>query len=404
LTDARRVRLAALTAALLVVGLAALAVLARPAKAAPGKHFYGITPATQLSDEEYAWIANGGVRALRMPFFWEDIQPTGRRQFDWRTTDRMVGAAAAEGILVQPFVMGVPTWLVPPDARHWPPLRARAIKAWRALLAALVERYGPGGEFWELVTLFDPTIAPRPIRTWQIWNESNARTYWRPGRSAPERYARLLQISDRVLERVDPGAKVISAGLFEMPSDGMRSPKFISRLYQAPGAASSFDALGLHPYARVPRAVTDQIELVREIMKRNGDRRKPIWITELGWPTSVVVGGGYFAKTEEGQARALRRTFNRILNHRGRWRVKRVVWYTWRDNDLFGACNLCRYSGLMRQDLTPKPAWRAFVRFTGGSPKRPEPAPAEASPAPAGAAVTPTALRRGSPLTSARGR
>jgi hypothetical protein len=398
------VRLAAFTAALLALGFVVVAAVARPAKAAPGKHFFGIAPATQLSDEEYAWIANAGVRALRMPFFWEDLQPTRRREFDWRATDRMVGAAATEGILVQPFVMGVPTWLAARDARRWPPLGPRAAKAWKALLTALVERYGPGGEFWEGVALFDPTIAPRPIRTWQIWNEANARTYWRPGRSAPERYARLLRISDAVLRRTDPAAQVISAGLFEMPSDGMRAPKFIARLYRERDARTSFDALGLHPYARVPRAVTDQIEVVRGIMKRNGDHRKPIWITELGWPTSVVVGGGYFAKTEEGQARALRRTFNRILNHRRRWRIERLVWYTWRDNDLFGACNLCRYSGLVREDLTPKPAWRTFVRFTGGSPKRPEPEPTEASPAPAVASVAPAALRRGSPLTSARGR
>jgi hypothetical protein len=386
----------ALAPALISFALCAAVLLAmalpHAATAATGERFYGIAPATKLSDDELARMANARVGMLRVPFFWQVIQPRNRRTYDWREIDDLVVRAAQHGILIQPFVMGVPEWLGGEDANPRPPLNSRARKAWRRLLTAMVERYGPDGIIWQLLGLYDPTTEPLPIRAWQIWNEPNARTYWQPGRTAPERYARLLRISDRTLARADPGAKVIAAGLFEMPSDGMRMPPFVERLYEA-GGGRSFDALALHPYARVPHAVTDQIELGRRIMRRHGDRRKPIWVTELGWPTDTVVGGGYFTKTEEGQARALERTYGRILSHRRQWKVERLVWYTWRDNERFATCNLCRYSGLFRADLTPKPSWEAFVGFTGGSPDPPAPVSGAAGASPVAVqGAEPTAL------------
>jgi polysaccharide biosynthesis protein PslG len=388
--------------AVLALCLATLAAVAFPrsAEAAPSRGFYGITPATKLSEQEYARIGNARVGTLRVPFFWQSIQPLNRHTYDWRPIDELVIDAARNGIRIEPFVMGVPEWLGGQDAHPYPPLSSRAKSAWRRLLTAMVERYGPEGVIWQILELYEPSTVALPIGTWQIWNEANARTYWEPGRTAPERYAKLLKISHRALAQADRGAKVIAAGLFEMPSDGMRMPPFVDRLYRA-GAKRHFDALALHPYARVPGAVTDQIEVAREIMRRHGDRRKPIWITELGWPTDTVVGGGFFTKSEAGQARALERTFDRILSHRRRWKVKRLVWYTWRDNDRFLTCNLCRYSGLFRADLTPKPSWEAFVGFTGGSPDPPAPEPGMAEPA-----ATPAAIGGAGPvpLTSARGR
>jgi hypothetical protein len=382
------------TFTILATCLAALVALAspEPAGAGPGKRFYGIAPATKLSQEELARMGSANVGTLRVPFFWQEIQPVGRRHYEWRAIDELAVEAARNDIRLQPFVMGVPEWLGGEDANPRPPLNPRARKGWRRLLTAMVERYGPNGILWQLLELYEPTTESQPIRTWQIWNEPNARTYWTPGRNAPERYARLLEISDRALDRADPGAKVIAAGLFEMPSDGMRMPPFLERLYEA-GGGRTFDVLALHPYARVPGAVADQIEVARAIMRRHGDRRKPLWITELGWPTDTVVGGGYFTKSEAGQARALEKTYKLILSHRRHWKIESVVWYTWRDNDRFPTCNLCRYSGLFRADLTPKPSWGALVSFMGGSPEPPPESQPPPEPQPAAArGAEPTAL------------
>jgi exo-beta-1,3-glucanase (GH17 family) len=94
---------------------------------------------------------------------------------------------------------------------------------------------------------------------------------------------------------------------------------------------------------------------------------KPIWVTEIGWPTRGTKVG-HFRKTLRGQANTLRRSFNLMLARRERWGIQRVVWYTWRDNRLLPSCHICSYSGLFKRNGGPKPAWYAFVNFTGGKP------------------------------------
>jgi hypothetical protein len=309
------------------------------------------------------------VGEIRIPFFWEDIQPINGLHFDWSKYDRTVREAARRGIRVQPFVMGVPRWLRESRPRGvYPPLDDEALAAWRAFLGAAVDRYGRGGSFWSGLSLQEPAVPEMPVESWQIWNEPNAESYFRPRQGAPQRYALLLAESAETVRAHDAGALVIAAGMFVTPPDGIRMQRFLRRLYRVEGAAASFDAAALHPYAPNVKRSLNQLRSGRRIMERNGDGDKPLWVTELGWPTLAEMGNGSFVTTERGQRKRLSLSFRRILRLREEWRIDRLVWYTWRDNDLFDGCNLCRSSGLFREDLTPKPAWRAFVRFTGGSP------------------------------------
>jgi hypothetical protein len=352
--------------------LAGAAVLCSPGAAMaqgelPGG-FYGITPATRLSDEEFARMGAARVGTLRVPFFWSELQPIDGRHFDWRRTDRIVEHAAMNGIEVVPFILGVPPWLRN-DAEE-PPLDQRGREAWGDLLRALAARYGTDGTFWTLFQLLHPGVAPAPITAWQIWNEPSDKTYWRPIGTAPKRYAELLAISDRVLGEADPAASVIAAGLWERPDGGIPMRRFLTRLYRA-GAGDFLDAIALHPYAGGYPGVIRQLDAARRVMRRFNDADKPLWITEIGWPTRHRVGGGGFVRSERRQEALLRRTFGALLASRETYRLERLVWYTWRDNELFEACNLCRYSGLFREDMTPKPAWDDFVAFTGGSTEAP---------------------------------
>jgi Glycosyl hydrolase catalytic core len=359
---------------LLAAGAAAGLLCSGHAVAATPSGFYGITPATNLSEEEFARMGAGDVGTLRVPFHWEDIQPHSPEEFDYSKSDRVVGLAAHNGMRVLPVVQGVPSWLGSRSDPPWPPLDARGREAWSRLLGALADRYGPAGSFWES-SLLDPAPPKIPITAWQIWNEPSDTSYWYPIERGPRGYAKLLRISDRVLARHDPAAEVIAAGLWENPKGGIPMPKFLTRFYRVRGVEKSFDAAALHPYAGSVKRVVSQIKDAREVMKEAGDRRKPIWITELGWPTAHEVGGAGFVVSEREQKRLLKATYERLLDHRNEWEIERLVWYTWRDNDLFPTCNICRTSGLFRRNGTPKPAWHAFVEFTGGSPDAPPPGP-----------------------------
>lgn len=377
----RGIRLAATSAALaaLLAAGAAASPGAPAAEAAQRANIFSLVPSTWLSWEEYERLGAGGVRAIRVPFFWHVLQPDKGAGFHWGTTDHVAAYAAANGIRLQPFVMGVPGWMERPKA--YPAVRsAKFRKAWKRLLGALIRRYGPGGYLWRWLGQVAPQVKPHPVKAWQVWNEPNARSYWRPVSRSPELYARLLRFSERVIHARQPGAAVIAAGIFETPTDGITMQRFLRRFYDTARVRDGFDALALHPYARNTAKVMEQLRFARKLMARHGDARKPLRVTEVGWPTKVTNGNGVFTKTELGQRRLLTRTFRAFLRHRERLRLESVTWYTWRDNDLYSTCDLCRFSGLFRRNGSAKPAWGAFVRFTGGSRQAPKAAGAHPPP------------------------
>ena len=59
--------------------------------------------------------------------------------------------------------------------------------------------------------------------------------------------------------------------------------------------------MAVHPYAENARGVEGELSRIRCVMRRRGDGRTPVWISELGWAT----GGDsdYFSTTpaEPGQ-------------------------------------------------------------------------------------------------------
>jgi hypothetical protein len=353
-------------ALLLPAGTPASGATAAEERAA--RSLLAIAPSTRLNSLEYARMQMGGVRTLRVPMFWQDLQPAPGNSYDFAKSDEVAVYAAYFGMRLRPFVMGVPDWLQDKsNTPAYPPVSTRVFKReWRALLTALVQRYGPGGELWrELKTSF-PEIRKQPIRDWQIWNEPNARTYFRPGETAPQEYGKLLKLSASAIRRQDRGANVIAAGVFLTPLDGVTMPEFVRALYRVPRITASFDALALHPYAKNTGGVIKQIRLARRLMKAEKDEETELWITELGWPTERSYGRGLFVKSEAGQKRLLAKTFGTIIKNRKLWHIGSLTWYTWRDNDFFANCDLCRFSGLFRDDLTAKPAWSAFVNLTGG--------------------------------------
>ncbi len=354
-----------------VIAIAMLALAAAPAGAAasaPPPEFFGLTPAigftpeTQVSEEEWAQMSAGGVGSVRAAFFWFQIQSEDEDEFNWSRTDSIVYYATKYGMDVEPFVMGTPEWLARPSAPTIPVDSPAATRYWERLLIELVERYGPQGEFWTILQEEDPSVSPNPIDVWQVWNEPNSSTYWRPTEDAPERYAQFLKVSANAIHSRDPAARITAAGLFEHPREGMGVRRFLERFYAVPGVKKAFDALAIHPYARGWMGAVDQIRDVRAIMRRNRDGRTALRITELGWPTRFNGhGGDIYTKTEDEQARLLTEIYTTILTRRVQWNIERLFWFTWRDNNLTPNCNLCSHSGLFRRDMTPKPAWDAYV-------------------------------------------
>jgi hypothetical protein len=352
----RRIALLALVGA----GLALLSAPAVPAAAGSTvpKGFFGVVPQGPLAASDFARM-RGVVGTLRIPVYWPRLEPRPG-ELDFGELDPIVSAAADAGVRVLPFVYGTPAWLAG-DPTH-PPLSRRALGAWARFLRALTRRYGPGGNVWA------GRSAPMPIRQWQIWNEPNFLLFWRPRPSAAG-YARLLRASASAIRGVDPGARIVAAGLAPVEG-GMLPWAFLRKLYAVPGVERSIDLAALHPYSSTLAGVTYQVRKARQVLAAAGEPRTPLLISELGVASASRLPTG-FDWGLKGQASFLLRAYRLLLGARVRWHIAGIDWYAWRD--LSGAdphCVFCESAGLFDTTGRPKPAWRAFrqmVRFSGRS-------------------------------------
>jgi hypothetical protein len=358
------------TAALLIALCAALAAPST-AQALP-KTFFGIAPQTALTETDASYMRAGRIGSVRWPFEWGGIQPTANGGYQWAAIDEVVAVAARSGLQVFPFLYGTPRWLARKPTTM-PIDSARARKAWVAFVTAAIDRYGPGGDFWNerapgVVEYALPVPRPVPIRTWQVWNEANFFYFAYP--VSPGRYARLLKLTQPAIKAADPTAKVILSGLFGAPDEGgkrgMDADDFLDALYRSPGIKSRFDAVALHPYAFHVDDLEELTEGIREVIVDNRDRRAQLYITEMGWGSQNDPQIVAFEQGIGGQARELRGAYRYLIRHRGRLNLKGTYWFSWKDIE--GACNFCDSVGLFRKGprFKPKPAWHAFVGLTGG--------------------------------------
>jgi hypothetical protein len=344
----------------LIVALLALTPAMAGSLAVAPRGFIGISPQGDTDGVDYGLMEMAGISSVRLPMSWATIEPQARDRFspNWEWFDEEVTLAAQRGIRVFPFLWGTPKW-VSPRLGGEPVANARQRREWSRFLRAAVYRYGPRGSFWR-----EHREVPRlPIRQWEIWNEENIVTFSRE--PDPVRFARLIEISGRLLHRADPGSTVILGGLFGQPLQippNVHSGVFLSELYSVPGIERYFDGVALHPYVAAAAAMEGEIENLRQVMAFNGDADTPLYVTEMGWGSD-----GFESRWERGvrgQARELDRAFAMLASNRHRWRIGGVWWFSW--IDAANACQFCDSAGLLTADREAKPSWYRFNAWTGG--------------------------------------
>jgi GH35 family endo-1,4-beta-xylanase len=360
-----------------------LALGAGPTSAAKGHHhhhhrlrvpkaFLGVLPGpSPIDPTDAAKITATKIRTVRTGLTWATVQRK-RGPFDWKTSDRMVGRLAANGITMLPTLGGTPSWVA--DKGTTAPVANQAAKdAWQTFVTAAVRRYGPDGTFWvpdaSGRSPFNRECAcraaPAPIKAWQIWNEPNLKNYFTP-KPSPGKYAELVRISRTAIDAADPDAKLVLAGLSDGGEPGKAgSIPFLEKLYHHAGIKRSFDAVSIHPYARNIKNLRRVITRVRRAMKKRHDKRTPLWVTEIGWGSGHPNRYGH-NKGLRGQKRLLRKSMTMLLKNRKKWHIAHAYWFFWRDPPKSTgrtACSFCKSAGLLYHNRKPKPAYKAYRRL-----------------------------------------
>jgi hypothetical protein len=293
---------------------------------------------------------------------WSDVPPDQMSRFrdengvptDYSLVDQVVEGAATRRLTILPIVLIAPKW----DARYpgqfnSPP---KGTAPYAAFTGALARRYGPSGSFWTE----KPTLAKAPVRHWQFWNEPSLKEFW-ADQPWEHDYVALLRAARAKVKQVDPGARIVLAGL---PN---RSWPELEKIYKLK-ARNLFDIVAIHPFTAQVSGVLEILRNNRRVMARYGDGKKLMWVSELSWTSARGKAAWTYGNetTEPGQAKKLTQAYRMLAEHRSELKLQRVYWYSWLTLDRDPKYPF-DYAGLSRLEkdgtITRKPAFGALQRI-----------------------------------------
>ncbi|HRE46802.1 MAG TPA: beta-galactosidase, partial [Aggregatilineales bacterium] len=226
---------------------------------------------------ELARIAQAGFVWVRQTFDWALIEPS-EGVFDFSAYAPIMDALREIPTLRLVAVLdSTPAWARRPEASDRLYAPPASMAAFATFAAELARRYGD------------------QIDHYQVWDEPNLNTHWGGLDPRPADYAAMLKAVYAAIHAADGTATVIAAGLAPTMETGPRNLSdvvYLEALYAA-GAADAFDAAAGKPYGfdhspddrtvDANRLNFSRLILLREVMVKHGDGRKPLWGSHFGW-------------------------------------------------------------------------------------------------------------------------
>lgn len=265
-----------------------------------------------LIEPDLAVVDKMGFGWVKQKFAWREIEGLEKGEFDWYRPDRIVDKVEKADLDLIVRLDKQPFWSEPADN--------------------IFQDNGPPADMQDFGN-FCGAVAERyqgRIAAYQVWNEPNLSREWGDRSPNPPEYVELLKVCYEAIEKADPAAIVISAGLAPTGtvSDlAMPDTVFLQQMYDA-GAADYFDVLGVNaPGYKAPPELAPEdaesdeygggrwfafrhVEDMREIMVANGDGNKQVAILEMGWTLDQVNPEySWFAVDEATQADYLVRAY-----------------------------------------------------------------------------------------------
>lgn len=327
--------------------------------------------------------ADAGFHWLRQEFTWEDIEIHGKGDFEdrrhepyrsaWEKYDHIVDLAEAHEMEMIVRISNPP--------------------AWTRALTDTVGTYAPPDDvqdFADFVSAVVTRYAGR-IHYYQFWNEPNIYPEWGVYPISPEAYTELLAAGTTAARAADPNVVVIAGALAATIELSPNAPAgannlndliFLQRMYDA-GAAAYFDIVALQGYGlwsgptdrrMHPRVLNiAHHQFVRDLMVKNGDAHKPIWLAEMNWNAAPDgVPPNYGKVTLDQQARYLPLAYER-LQAEWPWIGVANTWYLKRATDAWETEGRPEaYFRLLQPDFTPLPVYMSIKSYMTAQKQSPQ--------------------------------
>ena len=323
-------------------------------------------------------ISEAGIKWIRQEFTWEDIEIHGKGDFEdrrhepyksaWEKYDNIVDLAEKYDINIMARLSNPP--------------------AWTRALTDTVGAFAPPddltdyGDFVEAVVLRYRGRIP----AYQIWNEPNIYPEWGEYPISAEAYTELLKEGYTRAKAADPDAIVVAGALAAtieldrqrryapdgrpVSPGGLSDVLFLQQMYNA-GAAPYFDVLAMQGYGlwsgptdrrMQPRVLNFSRPLyIRDVMVRNGDAHKAIWLSELSWnavPPDSGLPPVYGQVTPEQQGRYTALAYQR-MQQEWPWLGVGFYWFFKQADDRERDSNPQYYFRMVEPDFTQLPVYQA---------------------------------------------
>ena len=289
----------------------------------------GIENMVGILMETPEWAATGGLRGMGVPSL--QSRPPG-----WY----LPSAYPSMGPMAVSAASSPPRGLYE-EWDDWTASDGDPINYWGRFVHTVVSEYGDRVKYWEMWNEVDDQGD-------QFWSGSEAD------------YAQLLKVGYQASKDACPDCTVLYAGLWYWadPQHFERVLDIVNNDPEAPANNYFFDVMSVHLYSR-SSSIYDKVREIRTQMNRYVSDH-PIWLTETGvqvWDDTKVFSNPtpypYTATMDEAAAYV-------IQSYANAWAadVKRYFFFRTHDYNMPGF-------GLMRNDLTFRPAYVAYQVSTG---------------------------------------
>ncbi len=329
--------------------------------------FWAHADQDELNREHLDLLVDSGCTWVRLQFTWDGLQPNQDSDVEFYVWPyvHIANIAKERGLQVLVNIAHAPAWARPAD-----PTLPGDPTAFAEFMR-------------ELLPYFDGKVD-----AWQLWNEPNLIDY--QGRVIdPAGYLKMIREAAPAMRAVDPDARIVSPGMaahsLMIERLALDDDWYFEALFTMNDreAAQYFDVIAVHAYgagnspdnywasnpadnpgwANAPEFYFRHVEEYQRILAGLGLDDKPVWFTEMGWPTPNESEDYAYGEwmTEELQAEYLERAFEIV---RTEWPWVEMV-FVWHLNAAPYAGIDSKFAGFSITDehANPRPAYRAIQDF-----------------------------------------